>query len=392
MNTRILNRDFEHPSDHWYHIEAKGEHPNNEAGLIQIIDDTAIDSIVNRFNADARAGQLHHGSEMLIDHEHFADQPDKETRAYGWLQELQNRADGVYGRIRWTTTGKAAVDGGDYRFFSTEYLPKDLKVLNDGKPRRVRPLRLDGLSLTNKNNNRGQKPITNREGDSGYCPHCGSKLSKQSDGKAKCADCGKVYNKNFADACASADITETNQPKGKMKTVCTLLGLSADASEEALHAAVSKIINRGDITPEDLTKLRNRSTELETTNKTLLDEQVEALLDAHGVKEEKVRNRLSGVLTGMKNRKERVEALVDFGFEPVDPKAENEEKPAQRGGKVLNRAQAKTPASKTGESEEENARKAEAEIADYKVRNRCSYSDARNAVRAAKPELFGLKQ
>jgi Mu-like prophage I protein len=157
------NGEFKHPSDGWYMIEPKGEHPNAAAGVIQVIDDEATTAIVNRFNAEATASTLRHGREMLIDHEHFKDQGDQETRAYGWLTQLQNRADGIYGKVRWTGTGKAAVDGGDYRFFSTEYSPKDLKVLNDGKVKRVRPLRLDGLTLTNMHNNRGQRAITNRE-------------------------------------------------------------------------------------------------------------------------------------------------------------------------------------------------------------------------------------
>ncbi|HLX69446.1 MAG TPA: phage protease [Verrucomicrobiae bacterium] len=162
MSCRIFNRDFEHPADGWYQIEAKGEHANKAAGVVQVIDDPAITSIVNRFNAAANAGQLSHGSEMLIDVEHFKHDQDKETRAYGWLQQLQARGNGIYGRIRWTTTGQPAVDGGDYRFFSTEYNPEDLEVLNSASPRRVRPLALDGLTLTNMPNNQGQKPITNR--------------------------------------------------------------------------------------------------------------------------------------------------------------------------------------------------------------------------------------
>ena len=166
MNTRILNKDFQHPADGWYQIEALGNHPNRAAGVMQVIDRPAAEAIVKAFNSEAAAGKLRHGAEMLIDHEHFSDQPDQETRAYGWLQELQNREDGIYGRIRWTTTGQTAVDGGDYRFFSTEYDPNDLQVVKNGnkksKLREVRPMRLDGLTLTNMNNNKGQKPITNR--------------------------------------------------------------------------------------------------------------------------------------------------------------------------------------------------------------------------------------
>lgn len=161
--TRIVNRDYQHPKDGWYHIEATGEHPNQASGVVQVVDSECVSLVVNRFNQEADAGTLRHGHEMLVDHEHFAADTDKESRAYGWLQRLQARADGIYAKIRWTNTGKAAVDGGDYRFFSTEYAPSDVRVLNTGSGmQRVRPLRLDGLSLTNMNNNRGQKPITNR--------------------------------------------------------------------------------------------------------------------------------------------------------------------------------------------------------------------------------------
>src|SRR5436309_1599021 len=81
----ILNRDFKHPEDAWYQIEPKGAHPNRAAKIIQVIDDEAIQQIVNRFNADADAGKLSHGHEMLIDHEHFKLDASKETVAYGWL-------------------------------------------------------------------------------------------------------------------------------------------------------------------------------------------------------------------------------------------------------------------------------------------------------------------
>jgi hypothetical protein len=145
-------------------IEPKGTHPNRTAGLLQVIDDKACSTIVNCFNQDAAAGKLSHGREMLIDHEHFRHDPDKETRAYGWLTRLHNRDDGIYGQVRWSGTGQQAVDAGDYRFFSTEYDPKDLEVLNDATPRSVRPLRLDGLTLTNDPNNKGGRPITNRTG------------------------------------------------------------------------------------------------------------------------------------------------------------------------------------------------------------------------------------
>lgn len=161
--TPILNRDFQHPSDGLYMIEPKGNHLNRRAGVLQVIDEAACEAICAAFNRDAAAPGF---AGMLIDHEHFSHDTDKETRAYGWLEALENRADGIYGKIRWTETGRKAVDGGDYRFFSTEYNQSEAEVLtnSEGQTKRIRPLRLDGLTLTNKPNNRkGAKPITNRE-------------------------------------------------------------------------------------------------------------------------------------------------------------------------------------------------------------------------------------
>jgi len=80
MKATILNREFQHPRDGWYQIERKGRHPNRAAGVIQVIDDEAARSIVNRFNEGAAAGTLRHGSEMLIDHEHFSDQATSHRR------------------------------------------------------------------------------------------------------------------------------------------------------------------------------------------------------------------------------------------------------------------------------------------------------------------------
>ena len=241
MNASILDREFKHPADGWYHIEPAGEHPNREAGVVQVIDGEARESIVNRFNAGANAGTLSHGNEMLIDHEHFSHEADKETRAYGWLTRLDNRADGLYGQVRWTGTGKAAVDNGDYRYFSTEYSPDDLQVLpenskfeiRNSKIQRVRPMALAGLTLTNRPNNRGGKPITNS-------------LREQP-----------------SDSTAGAQADKPH--KNTMKLTASKLGLSADASEEGILGEIDKLMNRATLANDIVTRARHaqkRVTEL----------------------------------------------------------------------------------------------------------------------------------
>ena len=304
MKTKpILNRAFEHPTDGWYHIEALGEHPNESSKVVQVIDGESVQAIVNRFNADADAGKLSHGHEMLIDHEHFKHDSAQETRAYGWLQKLANRDDGIYGQIRWTRTGKDAVDGGDYRFFSTEYDPKDLKILNrlapgPSGPTRVRPLRLDGLTLTNDNNNKGQRPITNRE--------------------------------QFSPAIPPGENQRT-----KMKTVLTALDLSADASEESALAAVNKLKNRAITAEEKAGKADGLQKQIDT----LLDEQIDGLLAERKVTDTKIINRLRPTLKPLKNRADRLACLDDLGIKPADDTTETDEDKTKAGktGRVLNR-------------------------------------------------------
>jgi phage I-like protein len=301
--TLILNREFKHPVDGWYHIEPKGDHVNARAGLVQVIDDEAVKSIVNRFNVAADEGSLSHGNEMLIDHEHFSHELDQETRAYGWLNRLQARADGIYGQIRWTNTGQAAVDGGDYRFFSTEYDPDKVAILNRDS-NRIRPLALAGLTLTNRPNNIGGKPITNTLSRTGTDPH------------------------------ASGTQAANQHRKQTMKLIANRLGLSADASEEAVLGELTKLQDRAtgaEAKLEPITKerdlLKNRVTDL-------LDEQIDADLATAGISDAAVIAKLKPVLVPMKNRADRVEFLGLMA---------KPEKKSEGKGPLTNRSTAKTP-------------------------------------------------
>jgi hypothetical protein len=232
---------------------------------------------------------------MLIDHEHFKHDAEKESIAYGWLQSLENRPDGIYGRIRWSATGQKAVDGGDYRFFSMEYDPADLEPLND---RRVRPIRLAGLTLTNDPNNKGARPITNRHQPDAGAPYPpGETVHNYFDPSLKESPGGR-----------NAVTAVTNETKIKMKNIATKLGLVADAGEDAILAEMTRLQNRlallEPLSAENAT-LKNRLTELDR-------EQVETLLDSHGIGagEATRRERLQPVLLGLKNRAER-QAFLD---------------------------------------------------------------------------------
>lgn len=270
MKTRILNREFRHPADGWYQIEAKGYHPVGDGRkIIQVIDDKAVASIVNRFNADAQGEAFRNGGEMLIDREHFKHDPEKDTVAYGWGRQAEARADGPYLTIDWTGTGKKAVDTGDYRFFSTEYDPAQAEPVPDAEiPAEVRnkypgykfmrPLRLDGLTLTNMNNNRGQRPITNRE-------------QLLPDDPANSPAGGQADTKK----------------KNIMKLIAQKLGLSADASEESILGAIAKIENRATTAEQALKPVSDERDTFKNRLETFLGEQADEDLKAHGITDPK---------------------------------------------------------------------------------------------------------
>ena len=323
-NTRILNREFQHPEDGWYQIEVLGEHRNAAAGVVQVIDAEGCAAITAAFNREAAEPRF---AGMLVDHEHFRHDQDKETRAYGWLMALQNRADGVYGQIRWTGTGREAVDSGDYRFFSTEYDEADLVVLNRGQnPPRVRPTRLAGLTLTNEPNNRGGKPITNRHED----------------------------GNDFRGAGASAGSSNNNNERQNMKQVAAKLGLSADASEEAVLGELTKVLNRVTTAEAKILPLEQEVQGLRAAQERAVTEQVAGLLDAHHVTDEKVRNRMAPVLAGLANREERVAFLKDINLAPAATTGASGN--GNGSGTVLNRKEASQPGAVTdGSTERERA-------------------------------------
>jgi hypothetical protein len=239
MNTRILNREGKLPDDGWYQIEVPGEHFNRTAGVVQLLDGAAFDAIVNRFAAEAAKPNF---AGLLIDQDHFSLDPEKSTESFGWLMEVRNRAGQLEGRIEWTDIGEPAVKQKRFKFFSTVYAPQDVEKVGTRKIKNrdyplVRPLALDRLALTNDPNNKGGKPISNRDGN-------------------------------------SAGAADENQPDKKMKNLMKALGLAEDASEESAVAAVQVITNRA-------TTAEGQVTTLKVERDALLTAQVEADLEKY---------------------------------------------------------------------------------------------------------------
>ena len=183
------------PADGWYHIASLGDFPHKQSGLVQVLDAAAVAGMVNRFNADkAREGDKFPG--VLIDQDHFSLDTDKASAAYGWIQELSNRADGLWAQIKWSDVGEAAVKGGSYRFLSPVWNREDCEDLGNG---RVRPLRIRNAAVTNDPNLKGLTPMSNRESkepDMKKIANClGMKNSDQADEESVIAEIGKLIEK-----------------------------------------------------------------------------------------------------------------------------------------------------------------------------------------------------
>jgi hypothetical protein len=360
------------------HIVPRGELAHKAAGVTQVLDDKGLKSILADLqNRHAKNGGLYMGEE------HFIYDPTKSSQAFAWGREFGLDAKGI-----WTTkydptdVGEPALKNCRFKFTSFAADPQTPGAVEKIGPGRVRVMKIDTVGFTNFPNGKGMlEPITNRDAPAdGVCPDCGTKL-KPGDKTSVCPDCGET----FADASASAaNQQKTNQGK-IMKNIATKLGLTAEANEESILAVVGSLLNRADITVQDLTTLKNRKTELEAQNKTLMEEQIEGILTNCGVKkEDKRRPHLVSSLQVLKNREERLAHLADFGFVPVEEKTPEQQR-------LLNRNDGKDPKVGAGD-ENERAEKAEGEIETYRLTNRCSYESARNAVRRQKPELFGLKK
>lgn len=297
MNARILNRAGQLPADGWHQIEVTGEHLNPVAGVVQVIDVKAVDSIVNRFAAAAaEAGETFAG--VLIDQEHFSLDPEKSSEAFGWLKEVRNRDGQLEGRIDWTDIGEPAVKSGRFKFFSTVYDKANVEQVGSRKIKNrafpaVRPLALDGLALTNKPNNRGGRPISNRQP---------------------------------AEA-------ETAQPtKTTMKQVNVILGLAEDAPETSAVGEIQKIKNRA-------AALETENGTLKTERDGLLTAQVEADLEKYkGV----IKNRDQVKAQLIANRAGTLAVLESL--QPATPPAGQD--------KITNRGSASTPSGAATESDE----------------------------------------
>lgn len=298
----LINRTgdkFALPADGWIHLVPRGEYPIavEDREFVQVVDDAALASMANRFAPEA--------GNVRVDFDHFSYDPAKSSEAAGWLDAVEVRTDGLWAKLRTSDIGETALVNGRFRFISPSWLPTDVQSLGKG---RIRPLRIDSAGLTNNPNMRGMAPLTNR-------------------------DAFNALPQSAANSPAGAQADIQNKPN--MKLIAQRLGLSADASEEAILGELTKLTNRATSAEQERDGLKGQLDPLKNRVTELLAEQIDADLDAHGIKDDAKRTKLKPVLATMKNRADRVDFLAMLAPE------EKAGAPVKQA--LTNRQPAKTP-------------------------------------------------
>lgn len=90
-----------------------GEFPNflNGKKLIQVLDEETAGKMVDRWEADGR-------KPLLIDFDHRSLERKDDTQAAGWIQNLSVMDGGLYADIKWSDSGRKAIEGGNYLYLS----------------------------------------------------------------------------------------------------------------------------------------------------------------------------------------------------------------------------------------------------------------------------------
>lgn len=336
---------FTLPADGWIHVVPLGEYSHPEVGL-QILDRAAADAMVANFRTSAATPNF---PGLRLDYDHFSYDPEKSSEAAGWIVDLDNRADGLWAKVRWVNTGRQAVEDGRYRLVSPVFT--EGVTLGQG---RVRPTRLDSVALTNNPNLRGMVPVTNRD-DASASPG------------------------------AARDTGTSPRNTHCMKLLANRLKLQADASEESILAALDALVAQRDQATAELGTLKNRLSALETDHAALLKDQVEADL-APLVAAKTDEAAISGLRTALlANRTVALPVLKGLiaGLAAAPAAAA-----AGTQGATLHNRTAGQPATPAAAGAAPTVEQIDNLVSQIQANNRCDRNEAFRLARAQKPEWF----
>jgi phage I-like protein len=175
----ILANDFKVLQDDWVQIVPYGDflhgtpmgadgkpykengrvkYPN---GVIQRVDNEAGQALVQQFESlKGKAAQTFGGLPWYRGHHDLDPIRYPDPNSYGWIMELRNQSDGVYGKVKWTPDGEKLKTDGSFKFYSPAFDGlDDTGKLENGRAI-VRPALLRSVAFTN-NPNMAVLPLAN---------------------------------------------------------------------------------------------------------------------------------------------------------------------------------------------------------------------------------------
>lgn len=140
----------------WLRVAPYGEHVHSGGGrkIRQIFTKSAAKAIVENFRAKAAelAGKVSGAFALPLyvghpdDHQWAANAKTVDTRAHGWIHELEAREDGLWMLPKWAATGQEILANAHYRYLSPRWILRQLAGSD------YIPFRLESVGLTNQPN------------------------------------------------------------------------------------------------------------------------------------------------------------------------------------------------------------------------------------------------
>lgn len=393
MNTLTLtNRSDSAITPEWIHIVPRGELWNAEAGLMQVLDDEAIKSILANINSD-RARQGSKWAGIYLGKEHHCLNPQLDSVAMGWFKNFKVDADGLWGSTDGLTPlGKQAVADKLYKYTSFTAHRDDVQPL-DGN--RVRILAIHNVGLTNNPNGAELlTPISNREAGSPK-PAAGSQQPPaahplpagegRGEGEKQHQPAAPELSNRLPDPAA---LPHPNPlPLGEGTAVTTTATLSVSQPQPPTNnMELEALKNRATALEAENATLKTENTTLKNRLQETESEQIAGLLDQHGVKSEPARAALLPVLLELRNRAERVQWLANV-LPPAAAQAPAPSAPAAPAKPLTNRAAAAIPDIAPG-AKHKPADELEKRVREMMVQNRCNYAEAFRLCKTKHAELL----
>ena len=143
-----VSNDFQPLQGDWVQLSPFGQFPH-QRGLQYFAKSDAV-AIVNDFNSiKAKFARRFGGLPWYEGHPDTSPRDYPNKKAFGWIDNVEARNDGLYGHVKWTKAGQELVNEGHYKYFSPVWDARPGSV--NGKPV-LRPDHLISVGFTNTPN------------------------------------------------------------------------------------------------------------------------------------------------------------------------------------------------------------------------------------------------